>query len=221
MMFMIRTIKTYPSNVRKTLTEGAAMKPSTPKIELPPSTQLRKVVFGGALQTTVMKKYFLKLVIAFSALTGASTVQAQSIYEPYSITTLAGLALNSGSTDDTGSLARFNQPWGLAVDGANNVYMADTLNHTIRKIAPGGIVTTLAGVAGSPGFANGPANAAQFSRPTGVAVNSAGNVFVADYNNHLIRQISGGVVTPLAGSVGVSGINDGTGASARFHNPFG
>ena len=79
------------------------MKPSTPKIELPPSTQLRKVVFGGALQTTVMKKHFLALVIAFSALTGASTVQAQSIYEPYSFGTLAGLALNSGSIDATGS----------------------------------------------------------------------------------------------------------------------
>jgi DNA-binding beta-propeller fold protein YncE len=169
-----------------------------------------------------MKKHFLALVIAFSALTGASTVQAQSIYEPYSFGTLAGLALNSGSTDDTGSLARFNQPWGLAVDGTNNVYVADTLNHTIRKIAPGGIVTTLAGVAGSPGFANGPANAAQFSRPTGVAVNSAGTVvYVADYGNHLIRQISGGAVTTLAGSFGVSGTNDGTGASARFHNPFG
>jgi DNA-binding beta-propeller fold protein YncE len=169
-----------------------------------------------------MKKYFLKLVIAVSALTGASTVQAQSIYEPYSFGTLAGLALNSGSTDNTGSLARFNQPWGLAVDGANNVYVADILNHTIRKITPGGIVTTLAGVAGSPGFTNGPANAAQFSRPTGVAVNSAGTVvYVADYNNHLIRQISGGVVTTLAGSVGVFGTNDGTGVSAQFHNPFG
>src|ERR1019366_7139451 len=105
-----------------------------------------------------MKEHFLALVIAFSALTGASTVQAQSIYEPYSFGTLAGLALNSGTNDDTGSLARFNQPWGVAADGADNVYVADTLNHTIRKIAPGGIVTTLAGVAGSPGFNDGAAS---------------------------------------------------------------
>ena len=168
-----------------------------------------------------MNKLIHALVIAISALT-AGTGQAQSIYEPYAFTTLAGLALNFGAADNTGALARFNQPWGLAVDGASNVYVADTLNHTIRKIAPGGVVSTLAGVAGSPGFADGPAGAAQFSRPTGLAVNSAGTVvFVADYNNQLIRQISGGVVTTLAGSVGVFGTSDGTGVSAQFRNPFG
>ncbi|MGD0539508.1 MAG: LamG-like jellyroll fold domain-containing protein, partial [Verrucomicrobiota bacterium] len=169
-----------------------------------------------------MKKHFLKLVIAVCALTGASPAQAQSIYEPYSFTTLAGLALNSGATDDTGSLARFNQPWGVAVDSAGNVYVAEALNQTIRKITPGGVVTTLAGVAGSPGFNDGPANAALFSRPTGVAVNSAGTVvYVADRNNHIIRKISGGFVTTLAGSAGVFGSADGTGPAAQFHYPNG
>ena len=173
-------------------------------------------------QTEFMKHHILKLVLVVCVLTGAGTALAQSVYEPYSFTTLAGLALNSGTNDDRGSLTRFNQPWGVAADGAGSVYVADTLNQTIRKITPGGTVTTLAGVAGSPGFADGPASTAQFSRPTGVAVNGAGTVvYVADFNNHLIRQISGGVVSTLAGSVSVSGTNDATGTAAQFHNPFG
>jgi DNA-binding beta-propeller fold protein YncE len=100
--------------------------------------------------------------------------------------------------------------------------VADTLNQTIRKITPDGTVTTLAGVAGSAGFNDGAAGTALFSRPTGVAVNSAGTVvYVADYNNQLIRQISGGIVSTLAGSVGVVGTNDAAGTLAQFHNPFG
>ena len=164
----------------------------------------------------------LLAVFAGGFILGLPSAQGQSIYEPYAITTLAGLAPNSGTTDNTGSAARFNQPWGVAVDNAGNLYVADTLNHSIRKIAPGGVVTTFAGGgSGSPGFADGPATSALFSRPTGVAVDAAGNVFVADYNNHLIRQVSGGVVSTLAGSVGVFGINNGTGTAAQFRNPFG
>ena len=187
-----------------------------------PRAMLNRLLSFPKKQTEFMKHHVLKLVLAVCVLTGAGTALAQSVYEPYSFTTLAGLAPNPGPNDDTGSLARFNQPWGVAADSAGNVYVADTLNQTIRKITPGGAVTTLAGVAGSPGFADGPASTAQFSRPTGVAVNGAGTVvYVADFNNHLIRQISGGVVSTLAGSVGVSGTNDAIGTAAQFHNPFG
>ncbi|HEY4416495.1 MAG TPA: immunoglobulin domain-containing protein [Verrucomicrobiae bacterium] len=153
---------------------------------------------------------------------GTAKSQSQSIYEPYYFTTLAGTALSPGTQDDTGSLARFDQPWGLAVDAAHNVYVADTLNQVIRKITPGGAVSTVAGIAGSAGYNDGAVGTAQFSRPTGVAVNSAGTViYVADYNNQVIRQISGGMVSTVAGMAGVTGTTDATGTSAQFHNPFG
>lgn len=167
-----------------------------------------------------MKNSLLTLVIAACTLVG--TAQADtSVYEPYCFTNLAGLAGTSGSVNGTGTGAQFNQPWGVAVDAAGNTYVADTLNHTIRKITPGGVVTLLAGVPGSAGFADGAAGTALFSRPTGVAVNIPGTVvYVADYNNHRIRQISGGVVSTVAGS-GTAGTTDATGVAAEFRNPFG
>ncbi len=136
------------------------------------------------------------------------------------VTTLAGSG-TSGSTDGTGTSARFNSPGGMAVDDAGNIYVADTNNHTIRKITPAGGVTTLAGSAGSAGSADGTGTAAQFSSPSGVAVDGTGNVNVADTNNHTIRQITpAGVVSTLAGS-GTSGNMDGTGTGAQFSSPSG
>jgi sugar lactone lactonase YvrE len=133
------------------------------------------------------------------------------------VTTLAGLAASSGSADGTGSAARFQDPEGVAVDSAGNVYVADTYNHTIRQVTPGGVVTTLAGLAASSGSADGTGSAARFDWPLGVAVDSAGTVFVADTCNYTIRQVTpGGVVTTLAGLAGSSGSTDGTGSAARF-----
>ncbi len=138
------------------------------------------------------------------------------------VATLAGLAASSGNTDGTGSAARFNAPAGVAVDTAGNVYVADTSNHTIRKITPAGVVTTLAGLAGSSGSANGTGSAARFDTPEGVAVDTAGNVYVADTRNCTIRKITpAGVVTTLAGSAPKLGSADGTGSAARFYYPFG
>ena len=136
------------------------------------------------------------------------------------VTTLAGLAGSCGSADGTGSAARFYCPAGVAVDSAGNVYVADMHNNTIRKVTPAGVVTTLAGLAGSPGSADGTGSAARFNDPYGVAVDSAGNVYVADTGNNTIRKVTpGGVVTTLAGLAGSAGSADGTGSAARFDYP--
>jgi formylglycine-generating enzyme required for sulfatase activity/sugar lactone lactonase YvrE len=138
------------------------------------------------------------------------------------VTNLAGFAGGVGSTDGTASAARFNQPNGIAVDSAGNVYVADMGNHTIRKITAVGVVTTLAGFPGGSGSVNGTGSAARFNQPFGIAADSAGNVYVADYANHTIRKItSGGVVTTLAGAAGSEGSADGIGSAARFTNPAG
>jgi DNA-binding beta-propeller fold protein YncE len=139
------------------------------------------------------------------------------------VTTLAGLAGTTGSADGTGSAARFKWPRGLAVEpSGDNIYVADSDNSTIRKITSAGVVSTLAGLAGSSGSADGTGNAARFSSSSSLAADSLGNVYVADSGNKTIRKItSAGVVTTLAGLAGNSGSNDGTGSAARFTYPNG
>ena len=120
--------------------------------------------------------------------------------------------------DATGGPPEFSGPHGVAIDVNNNVYVADKFNHSIRKVTPAGVVTTLAG-SGSPGFSNGTGRAATFNGPEGVAVDGSGNVYVADTDNNAIRKITpAGVVSTLAGD-GSAGLINGPGASARFFTP--
>jgi sugar lactone lactonase YvrE len=135
-------------------------------------------------------------------------------------TTLAGLAGEVGSTDGTGSVARFKMPSGVAVDRSGNLYVADCRNHTIRKVTPAGVVTTLAGLAGSSGTNDGSGIAARFNFPTGVAVDGSGTLYVADYGNHTIRSVTpAGMVTTIAGAAGTKGSADGSGSGASFNGP--
>ena len=134
------------------------------------------------------------------------------------VTTLAGTYNSTGSTDATGSAARFSQPNGLASDGTN-LFVADSANNTIRQIViSSGVVTTLAGTAGASGSTDATGAAARFVVPAGLALAGV-NLFVAD-GRYTIRQIviSSGVVTTIAGTYNTSGLTDGTGAAARFNS---
>ncbi len=144
----------------------------------------------------------------------------------YTFVTLAGAAGVAGSADGTGSAAQFSGPVGVAVDRAGNVYVADSGNYTIRKITPAGVVSTLAGKAGSYGSTDGIGSAARFGNywdhPVGLAVDNTGNVYVADGDNETIRKITpAGVVSTLTGQVGNQGNEDGPLSVARFMNPKG
>lgn len=136
------------------------------------------------------------------------------------VQSIAGLAGQHGSADGDGRTARFLYPSGIAVDAGGTIYVADSLNHTIRRISTSGQVTTLAGLAGRPGGADGLGSAARFYYPRGLALDSLGNLLVADIRNHAIRKVTAaGEVTTLAGALGVSGTADGTGGQARFNGP--
>ncbi|MDZ4263017.1 MAG: hypothetical protein U1B30_11895, partial [Pseudomonadota bacterium] len=136
------------------------------------------------------------------------------------VTTLAGAAAISGAADGPGSTARFSFPVGITTDGIH-LYVADTGNHTLRKIVIAtGVVTTLAGVAGESGSIDATGTAARFSVPFGITTDGT-YLYVADADNSTIRKIviATGVVTTLAGSAGLSGSIDAMGTAARFDHP--
>ncbi len=155
----------------------------------------------------------------FIADTGNSLIRA--IDAQANVTTLTGQAGVTGYVDGPVATAKFYNPCGVAVDTAQNVYVADTNNNVIRKITPAGIVSTLAG-SGTAGFADGIGANAQFSAPVGLAIGPGGHLYVSDANNNLVRRVSmQGVVTTIAGQPGVDGYADGPALQAAFNYPAG
>lgn len=136
------------------------------------------------------------------------------------IATVAGSSEVRGNADGPALSATFGAPMGVARGPDGSFYVADAGNHTLRRIAVDGVVSTLAGSPGDAGFSDGSGSAARFNRPGGVAVDTHGRIYVADTGNNLIRTVSPeGVVQTLAGVAGVAGSEDGDGASARFNGP--
>ncbi len=160
--------------------------------------------------------------LIYVADTGNSTIRELAVSgQNWNVSTLAGEA-SCGSTNASGPTARFFWPMGIAADGQGNFYVADTANNTIREILANGTTTTIAGSPGMAGSTNGDGTNAWFNAPQGVALDSAGNIYVADTGNSIIRVITpGGMVSTLAGTAGNPGSADGTGGAAQFDAPEG
>jgi streptogramin lyase len=146
------------------------------------------------------------------------------------VTTIAGVAgiAYAGSSDGTNTTARFDHPYGIASDSSGNLYVADSYNCTLRKLAPSGtnwIVTTIAGSAGASGSADGTNSMARFNGPASLVIDPANNIYITDFNNHTIRKAvfigTNCVVSTIAGFAGAYDSRDDTNSSARFYLPQG
>jgi sugar lactone lactonase YvrE len=192
----------------------------------PVSGSLRKAVgFEGAGSAAYLRVAPMRLICGLVLSLVAQWAHAQE----YTFTTIAGTAGSTGTNDGTGLGAKFDFPVGVVPDRAGNLYVADFLNHAIRKLTPAGndwVVTTIAGLPGAlPGYADGTNTNARFNRPAGIAIDNAGNLFVAERYNHTIRKISPSgtnwVVSTVAGMHGVMGSQNGTNTDAQFYLPSG
>ena len=134
------------------------------------------------------------------------------------VTTVVGQKPHAGSTDGAASAATFRYPFGVAADAQGNLYVTDSNNHTVRKITAAGVVSTLAGTPGVSGILSGPGTTAQFNLPLGLTIDSAGNLYVADSQNAVIRKVTpAGVVSNAGGLIGTPG--SANGAAGTLLNP--
>jgi sugar lactone lactonase YvrE len=179
-----------------------------------------KSVLTGLIANT---RYYVRAYVQNEAGTGYGnvvtfTTSATTADTTVTVTTFAGNS-NGGLVNGTGTTASFNSPQGVAADAAGTLYVSDSFNHVIRKITASGVVTTYAG-SGEMGFSGGTNATAKFYSPQGIAVDAAGNVYVADQGNNAIYKITSTTTTILAGS-GSSGATNGTGTAASFSAPQG
>jgi sugar lactone lactonase YvrE len=156
-----------------------------------------------------------------ASLLSSPLVTGQGSTTSYTFTTIAGNPAAAGTSDGQGSAARFGYSEQVAVDAGGNVYIADSVNRTIRKMTPAGVVTTIAGSAGSQGWVDGTGSAARFQFPDGIVLDAAGTIYVADSGNGIRKITPAGVVTTLAGRGGTYTRVDGVGAAAGFGDPMG
>lgn len=134
----------------------------------------------------------------------------------------AGKERTEGSIDGRGSDALFRMPFGVVLDINGNLFVSDEGNHTIRKITPDGMVTTVAGTAGVAGSADGAGSAARFRNPVGLTIDATGNLYVVDSLNRTVRMVTPtGMVSTVAGTASVIGSTDGYSAAASFMDPYG
>lgn len=133
------------------------------------------------------------------------------------VTTIAGNGVG-GYTDGIGLSAQFKSPTGICVDKVGNIYVADTWNNCIRKINTAGVVSTFAGSVAS-GFLDGPAATSKFNQPSGICIDSLGNLYIVDQNNCSIRKIdTNSIVTTISGGP-YCGFMDGPASNALFYFP--
>ncbi len=170
--------------------------------------------------------------VTFTALTNVAEDSKGNIYVAESfghqirkislhgeVTTFAGVG-HAGYRDGAGREAKLNWPIAIVIDNEDNVFVADSENHRIRKITPDGVVSTFAGI-GVPGFDDGDKDVATLNLPYAMAFDNAGNLLVSEHGNHAIRRIaSNGSISTVAGS-GNSGSVEGVGKAASFNRPQG
>lgn len=159
---------------------------------------------------------FARLMGLLFLLPISANVRAQD-----TVRTLAGRAQDIGHVDGSAGVSRFSDPAGLAVDSAGNIYVADSANHCVRKLTPGGTVMTLFGISGEPGSTDGTAATARLDSPSAVALGPDGELYISDTGNHTVRRFKSGLLTTLAGVAGESGPTNGPARTARFNAPLG
>jgi NHL repeat len=136
------------------------------------------------------------------------------------VSTLAGGAGLKGAADGKGAVARFWDVSEITIDRTGAVIIADKGNSAVRRLSSDGVVTTIAGVLPSRGSQDGPLLTSRFFSPSGLARDTAGNLYLGDTDNFIVRKISGtSEVSTFAGKAGLSGKDNGSGASARFASP--
>jgi len=194
-------------------------------------TPLAPANAGGAVPATIYAQ-LSTLSNSFYTATGVATDAAGNLYaedwgqnqinmiSPTGVMTLfAGSPVGAaGTTNGQGTAATFFEPDALIIDNIGNLYVSDQNNNLIRKITPSGLVSTFAGN-GSTGAVNGPGTTASFNIPRGLAIDNAGNVYVADQGNNLIREITPtGVVSTFAGN-GAAGFTNAASLTSTFNTP--